>query len=384
VIRKLLIFIFFLLVFLYPGRLFLNDNALAYPNKANRLNAIPSCSVNSSSGINDQSTITFSWFDAGGFDKNYKFLFWKTGDPSETTVSTSNCSNYSCSLKFSGLPQNTNYEWYVKTVDAGFCLWDCAAQANGPAVTSPTCPAENTIKKYSCDPNRFVCIESTNGEYTNVASCENNCNRPQADVYDCANRSDRCNAGDFPVCQDFPKSGGFDCRDPNCIMENDVNNTHSCAYQNACPTQGQPCSGPGTCCSGLSCTNGVCGLTSFDTSNPPNNPYADAPSPTPICEEASIAGGTCKVLSAIGSIPTTASGFISFMLGIILSLSGTVALILIIKSGYQLMTSQGNPEQLQAAREQLTAAIVGLLFIIFSLVFLEVIGVDILKIPGFE
>jgi hypothetical protein len=47
------------------------------------------------------------------------------------------------------------------------------------------------------------------------------------------------------------------------------------------------------------------------------------------------------------------------------------------------MTSQGNPEKVQAAREQLTSAIVGLLFIIFSLAILTIIGVDILKLPGF-
>jgi hypothetical protein len=47
------------------------------------------------------------------------------------------------------------------------------------------------------------------------------------------------------------------------------------------------------------------------------------------------------------------------------------------------MISQGNPEKIQAAREQLTAAIVGLLFIIFSLVIIQVLGYDILHIPGF-
>ena len=47
------------------------------------------------------------------------------------------------------------------------------------------------------------------------------------------------------------------------------------------------------------------------------------------------------------------------------------------------MISQGNPEQVKGAREQLTAAIIGLLFIIFSLVILQVIGFNILRIPGF-
>ncbi len=46
------------------------------------------------------------------------------------------------------------------------------------------------------------------------------------------------------------------------------------------------------------------------------------------------------------------------------------------------MASSGNPEKVQAAREQLTSAVVGLLFIIFSITILQVIGVDILHIPG--
>jgi hypothetical protein len=66
-----------------------------------------------------------------------------------------------------------------------------------------------------------------------------------------------------------------------------------------------------------------------------------------------------------------------------LSIAGIVALGLIIFSGYRLMISQGNPEQVKNAREQLTAAIIGLLFIIFSLVILRIIGFNILNIPGF-
>lgn len=83
-------------------------------------------------------------------------------------------------------------------------------------------------------------------------------------------------------------------------------------------------------------------------------------------------------------IPTDPVGFIKQLFTILLSLSGGIALILIMVSGYSLMFSQGNSEKLEGAKETLTSAIVGLLFIIFSLVILQVIGVDLLKIPGFE
>ncbi len=94
--------------------------------------------------------------------------------------------------------------------------------------------------------------------------------------------------------------------------------------------------------------------------------------------------GSCKsVDTAIGPIGTTPQDFVKSVFSLILGLSGGIALLLIIYSGYKLMAARGNPEALQAARDQLIAAIVGLVFIIFSLVILQVIGVDILRIPGF-
>lgn len=88
--------------------------------------------------------------------------------------------------------------------------------------------------------------------------------------------------------------------------------------------------------------------------------------------------------TAIAGINLDPGGFITSVLSILLSVSGMIALYLIVRSGYQLMTSRGNPEAIQEARERLTSAIVGLLLIIFSLVIMSVIGVDILKIPGFS
>ncbi len=106
-------------------------------------------------------------------------------------------------------------------------------------------------------------------------------------------------------------------------------------------------------------------------------PVGQFPTPEPICK-----GGFCE--TALGKIFTDPTNFVRNFFGILLSLAGGIALILIIISGYRLMASGGNPEKVQAAREQLTSAIVGLLFIIFSLSILQIIGVDILKIPGFS
>lgn len=89
------------------------------------------------------------------------------------------------------------------------------------------------------------------------------------------------------------------------------------------------------------------------------------------------------VQTAFGRINTDPAGLVQSIFTILLGFSGGVALLLIIASGYQLMTSQGNPEKVKEGRERLTAAIVGLLFIIFSTLILQIIGVDILNLPGF-
>jgi len=93
--------------------------------------------------------------------------------------------------------------------------------------------------------------------------------------------------------------------------------------------------------------------------------------------------GKCtQIMTAIGPIDTSPEGFIGSIFKIILSLSGFAAVIIIIYSGYRLITSQGDKEKIQGARETITSAILGLLFIIFSIFILELIGVDILQIPG--
>lgn len=92
---------------------------------------------------------------------------------------------------------------------------------------------------------------------------------------------------------------------------------------------------------------------------------------------------TSGIQTGIGCIKTSVSDFVKSIFGIVLSLAGGVALLLIIYSGYRMVVSAGNPEALQGARETITAAIIGLLFIIFAFVILQIIGVDILNIPGF-
>ena len=91
------------------------------------------------------------------------------------------------------------------------------------------------------------------------------------------------------------------------------------------------------------------------------------------------------VWSGIGCVKTNVREFIQdtlFRLGI--GLAGGLALLCIIYSAFMMQTSQGNPEKLKKAQEMLTSCIMGLMLIIFSVLILRLIGVDILKIPGFN
>lgn len=97
----------------------------------------------------------------------------------------------------------------------------------------------------------------------------------------------------------------------------------------------------------------------------------------------SDAKGCLKIRTALGTIDTGAPEFVRWILGFVLGISGGIVLIIIIITGYKLMTSSGDPEKVKNAREALTAAIVGLLFIIFALVILQLITADILQLPGF-
>lgn len=102
-----------------------------------------------------------------------------------------------------------------------------------------------------------------------------------------------------------------------------------------------------------------------------------------ITEKQKLIEKCSEVRTAFGAFGVNPTDFVQRLMAILLSISGGIVLILIIISGYQLMFSQGDPEKVKLARERITSAVIGLLFLIFSLVILEVIGVDILHIPGF-
>lgn len=105
------------------------------------------------------------------------------------------------------------------------------------------------------------------------------------------------------------------------------------------------------------------------------------------CREYQGFTGLCKSGSApgcvdtpIGCIPTAPGAFAQWILGVGIELGIIVATLLIIIGGFQVVSSTGDPERLADAKSRITAAIAGLLFILFSVIILRIIGVEIIGI----
>ncbi|MDH5533530.1 MAG: pilin [Candidatus Pacebacteria bacterium] len=136
------------------------------------------------------------------------------------------------------------------------------------------------------------------------------------------------------------------------------------------------------------CAEGDEGCSSdMGTNSEGSNPYA-------ICESNLVPGsaayGSCTacfgeggIWTAIGCISQDPKSLISKLINFGIGISGGIALIIILTSAFSLTISQGDVKKTSDAKEWLTAAIIGLLFIIFSVSILEFIGSTVLRIPGF-
>lgn len=88
------------------------------------------------------------------------------------------------------------------------------------------------------------------------------------------------------------------------------------------------------------------------------------------------------ILTAIGCVPTQPQPLVEGIIKFTTFGSGAIALLLMIFASFRYITSAGNPDSVKAAWDQFQNAFVGLLFILFSVLLLQIIGVDILGIPG--
>ena len=115
------------------------------------------------------------------------------------------------------------------------------------------------------------------------------------------------------------------------------------------------------------------------------NPQCDPNSGDKNCTSAK--GEECEdktLKTAIGCINTEPGKLVSGLVKVATAAGGAIALLLMILGSLKMILSGGSPDRLKEGREQFTSAVIGLLFIIFSVLLLQVIGVDILNIPGFS
>jgi hypothetical protein len=94
--------------------------------------------------------------------------------------------------------------------------------------------------------------------------------------------------------------------------------------------------------------------------------------------------GSWVIDTAIGEICTDAAngGFIEAILSTIVGLGGGIALLLMLYGIFLITTSAGIPDKLNQGKQIIESAIGGLIFIVLSIVLLQLVGVKILAIPG--
>lgn len=86
--------------------------------------------------------------------------------------------------------------------------------------------------------------------------------------------------------------------------------------------------------------------------------------------------------TAVGCVRVDNTGLVRQIIQILLSVGGLIALISILAGAFIFSTSQGDANKVKQAKDMITAAVSGILFIVFSTIILDFIGVQILRLPG--
>ncbi len=98
------------------------------------------------------------------------------------------------------------------------------------------------------------------------------------------------------------------------------------------------------------------------------------------CETRELEFKLPEEIGGLLEFPGTPSGIASRVVTFAIGIGGGIALLLIIFGGFRLAFSAGDPEAVMQGRQVITAAIVGLMVIIFSVFILRLIGIGILGI----
>lgn len=89
------------------------------------------------------------------------------------------------------------------------------------------------------------------------------------------------------------------------------------------------------------------------------------------------------VWTALGCVAVQPAEFIATLVRIGFGIGGGLAFLFMIMGALKILTSEGNPETINAGRQMIVNALSGLVLIIFSIIILKILGYDILGLPGF-
>lgn len=266
------------------------------------------------------------------------------------------------------------------TTPSGGCIWEPAADASCPAgygATAAACEASTNIECLSdastCTAN---CVQNPI-PYAYGSNC-----MPGNPRVDC--QPDSRNTAAPVSCRFSPEinygrclknqnalSSGTPCRDTTeCAGSSEGS---LCAFlpgvatQRACITQVEMDA------QGLDCDLNDSNIPICDRSfiNEETAPKPESALPKPNCK---TSDGLDGANTALGCIPfntlfLTARGN-AFLLGI----AGSIALILIARAAFMVMTSRGDPARLSEAKDAITGAVTGLVMLIFAMFILRFIG----------
>ena len=211
----------------------------------------------------------------------------------------------------------------------------------------PPPPTQTCAPFGTCTPLPGVCIgASIPGPFTD---CEGLC---------CANEA-------APTCT----SQGGSCIYGNCPGTTFVSSDCTGLDRTCCDTSELPtCEEQGGYCTGLLCASGA----------PTSPPSSNCSSPDRCCllpPDPSLTFPTGTIGSE--AYPTDwvidIQGLLGGLTGFLYPVAIALGFLGLIKAGYKYMTSEGDPPKVKEAQEELTASIIGIVFILLSVFILDII-----------
>ena len=90
-----------------------------------------------------------------------------------------------------------------------------------------------------------------------------------------------------------------------------------------------------------------------------------------------------KFWTGVGCLPVDTIGLTRGLITLSLGVAGLLLTVQIIVGAGEIIFSDGDSQKVQKARQRITSSVIAILFIVFGVAILQIIGVNILMIPGF-